>query len=235
MKRRNPATPRTAARLLRATREVERARRAVNRKAGAKRPARAKDKRAQFVRSVARKSGMPEEFVAEVVQPDLSLKRPARMPDDIWGPIARATGTEKRRRPKQRGRSAPQDWLEELAQAEEAREFRAKMRSATGRYREHIDNPPRAVREGLALFKRWSGREARAVSRVKVPEGLPRVLVNLGHLTDIGYSSDKWGGKRQRYIHATGRPRPILAASPDGRQLFILGGGVRVRAEGLVG
>lgn len=91
------------------------------------------------------------------------------------------------------------------------------------------------VRRGLELFRKWSGREAGAVETREVPRGTPSVLVQLGELMGVAYRSDKWGGRPRNYFHETERPRPILASSVDGRRLFILGGAVTVRPEGLVG
>ena len=87
----------------------------------------------------------------------------------------------------------------------------------------------------LKLYRRWSGRDPGGVRIAKVPAGTPAVLVELGELSDIGYRSDKWGGRHKFYIHRTKRPRPVLYSTPDGRQVVILGGNLNVRSEGLVG
>lgn len=93
----------------------------------------------------------------------------------------------------------------------------------------------RLVEKGLELFRDWSGREAGAVDVREVPDGTPAVLVQLGELVGVAYRSDKWGGRPRKYFHETERPWPLLCSSADGRRLFILGGAVTVRPEGLVG
>lgn len=230
---RNPANVRTARRLLRATRAVERARKAVNAPAASKPSKRSKRSKRlspiEKVRAIPGFEDFPEEGIEDFIAPDGSLRTPRGYPADMAGPILRALGAPQRQA-KRRGSTGEDP---------SGREFRAKMleatRSRADLRRMGVENPPADIRRALALFKRWSGREAAGVSRVTVPKGTPRALVKLGELTDIGYRSDKWGGKHHRYIHATNRPRPILCASADGRQLVILGGNVRVRAEGLVG
>ena len=93
-----------------------------------------------------------------------------------------------------------------------------------------------AVGRALKLSRAWHGAEAERISVRSVPDGSPSVLVELGELTDIGYRSGKWGHRPGRYYtHRTRRPRPSLCATPDGRQLVVVGGGIRVRSEGLVG
>jgi hypothetical protein len=90
--------------------------------------------------------------------------------------------------------------------------------------------------EGLArtLFRRWNGFPADLVWRRRRPRP-PTVLVQLGRLRGVIYSSDK--GRRDRvmtYIHFLDTP-PILASDPAGRQLFILGGNYRVTERGIEG
>jgi hypothetical protein len=66
-------------------------------------------------------------------------------------------------------------------------------------------------------------------------------MVRLGELEALVYRSDKWAGgpdnprgKQLLYEHTTQRPRPVLATDPDGRDFFIVGGKMRVTADGLV-
>jgi hypothetical protein len=66
-------------------------------------------------------------------------------------------------------------------------------------------------------------------------------MVRLGELHSVVYRSDKWAGgpdnprgKSLLYEHTTQRPRPVLATDPDGRDLFIVGGKMRVTADGLI-
>ena len=85
-----------------------------------------------------------------------------------------------------------------------------------------------------SLFRRWSGFPADLVRRSSCPRP-PPVLVQLGLLRGVIYSSDK--GERDRvktYIHFMEKA-PILASDPAGRQLFIVGGNYRVTERGIEG
>jgi hypothetical protein len=100
-------------------------------------------------------------------------------------------------------------------------------------------NPRRApaeVARAAGTFRKWHGFDAHQVTTIKGPKRrIPATLVKLGELPEITYTSDKWKGKKQTYVHRTSSPRPVLATDPSGRDLFIVGGRVRVTADGLVG
>ena len=90
-------------------------------------------------------------------------------------------------------------------------------------------------RTGAETFRMWSGRSPRKVRRTSTPEGSPGVLVELGELLEVAYRSDKWSpGKKKDYLHSFNRPRPVLATDAKGRDLYIVGGGFQIKAEGIV-
>lgn len=104
-----------------------------------------------------------------------------------------------------------------------------------GELREVHGRDAAKVKRGLELFRKWSGRDAGRVEVRSVPRGTPAVLVQLGELVGVAYRSDKWTRRARDYFHETRRPYPILASNVEGSRLFILGGAVKVRPEGLVG
>ena len=64
---------------------------------------------------------------------------------------------------------------------------------------------------------------------------IPKVLVHLGSLRGLIYSSDKQTPKQQRtYIHFMKTPAR-LACNPEGTQLYIIGGRYRVTPRGIEG
>jgi hypothetical protein len=77
-----------------------------------------------------------------------------------------------------------------------------------------------------------------AAPRVVVREcrrSVPGVLVKLGELKGLIYSSDKAQcGRPRTFIHFM-ESRPILASDPGGKQLYIVGGNYRVTARGIEG
>jgi len=79
-----------------------------------------------------------------------------------------------------------------------------------------------------------SFRDAKPKTSVKVSIPTPRVASLMGVMTGIDYETDH-AGKQTLYRHrfAAGS-RPYLAASPDGRQLLIIGGRFRWDHRGIV-
>ncbi len=63
----------------------------------------------------------------------------------------------------------------------------------------------------------------------------PAVLVELGELAGVIYRSARGGTPCPRtYVHFFDDP-PTLAADPDGRRLFIVGGRYRITRRGIEG
>jgi hypothetical protein len=61
------------------------------------------------------------------------------------------------------------------------------------------------------------------------------VLVKLGKLKGLIYTSDRGQcGRPRTFVHFMETP-PVLAANPEGTQLHILGGRYRVTRKGIVG
>ena len=98
------------------------------------------------------------------------------------------------------------------------------------------------LHRAAATFKLWHGFDARKITRMRTgTRRIPATVVKLGELEAITYRSDKWAGspdnpkgKRILYEHKTNRPRPVLATDPDGRHVFIIGGNMKVTADGLI-
>jgi hypothetical protein len=85
------------------------------------------------------------------------------------------------------------------------------------------------------LFRIHHRFPARAVIRLPCRRIIPKVLVQLGSLRGLIYSSDKGNrGCPKTYIHFMERP-PKLACDPNGTQLYILGGRYRVTPRGIEG
>lgn len=106
----------------------------------------------------------------------------------------------------------------------------------TSKKRRAKKNPARSVESrARSTFKKWHQFDPKGEISVKGSRSIPARLVKLGEIPELVYASDKWGGKKQTYLHKTGRPRPLLCTDPDGKRLFIIGGGVRVTKRGLVG
>ena len=87
----------------------------------------------------------------------------------------------------------------------------------------------------VKTFQMWHEFDPHRVTRIKGPDRMiPRTLVKLGDIRSIDYISDKYEGRPVTYTHKTDRPRPVLATDPDGRNLHIVGGKVKITADGLI-
>ena len=96
--------------------------------------------------------------------------------------------------------------------------------------------------EGGKLADKYQDRGgADKVRLVDSPAGTPAVLVTIGDLVGVVYESKKWDGKPKRFLHEFGKhgrkrtQKPVLAVTPDGKQLYVLGGDYFVDERGIVG
>jgi len=90
----------------------------------------------------------------------------------------------------------------------------------------------RMVRQAAKLFEKFSGEEPKFVDKVTVPRHT--VLMRIGLCDGVLYSARR-DGKKEKYIHEfTGKSRPVLASSHDGKQLYLLAGHYDFTADGIV-
>lgn len=83
----------------------------------------------------------------------------------------------------------------------------------------------------VELYRAFSGHEPRFVNEYAMK--VPKVGMQVGLVTGIMYKA-KRDGVTEEYLHEfTGRSRPILAVSPDGRQILILGGEYQFTDHGI--
>lgn len=89
------------------------------------------------------------------------------------------------------------------------------------------------VRRAANLYERFSGHEAEEAGRVKVPP-VPPVGVAIGVVDFIGYTTVR-DGVTEKYIHKF-KPadKPLFVVSPDGKQIYLVGGGYDFTERGIV-
>lgn len=91
----------------------------------------------------------------------------------------------------------------------------------------------RMLKEAASLYHNFSGHEAEVVGEMAKPT-IPDVLVAIGDCDGILYTTVR-DGKTERYIHEfQKRSRPLLASSPDGKMLVLLGGAYDFTERGIV-
>ena len=91
------------------------------------------------------------------------------------------------------------------------------------------------LQQGMALFRCFHRFPEAEIIRRPCHRVIPRVLVKLGQLRGLIYSSDRGEQGRDRtYIHFMKTP-PLLACDPAGKQLYLLGGNYQVTQRGIEG
>ena len=102
-----------------------------------------------------------------------------------------------------------------------------------GKHRGVVSNPSsRAMRKAVRLYTDFTGHDPKYIDEWTVD--VPDTALQVGHVTGILYKT-RMDGKTQEFMHEfTGKSRPILAASADGHQLFLLGGDYKFTERGIV-
>ena len=87
--------------------------------------------------------------------------------------------------------------------------------------------------QAARLYTDFTGHERVNVQKVRAPRR-SRVMLAIGYVDGIMYSTVR-DGRSEKYIHRFGRKsRPLLLSSPDGKQLYLLGGAYDFTERGIV-
>lgn len=90
----------------------------------------------------------------------------------------------------------------------------------------------RRVDNAVKLFQDFTGHDPQYVDTVKMPRN--DVALAIGHCDGILYTTVR-DGKIEKYIHRFKKgSRPVLAASHDGKQLYLLAGAYTFTERGIV-
>lgn len=90
-----------------------------------------------------------------------------------------------------------------------------------------------AVRKAAALFTDFTGHKDVSLSKVGIPQ-MPVAVLAIGQVDGIMYSTVR-DGIAEKYIHRfKSSARPLLTASPDGKQLYLIGGSYDFTERGIV-
>ena len=92
----------------------------------------------------------------------------------------------------------------------------------------------RSLHEARDRFRRFHCFPPNEMAYQPCSRLIPRVLVHVGRLKGLIYSSDKGDGRQRTYIHFMEKP-PRLVCNTRGDQLYIVGGRYRVTARGIEG
>ena len=92
----------------------------------------------------------------------------------------------------------------------------------------------RLLAQGRRLFRDFHRFPMEKVMVTPCKREIPEVLVRLGNLRGVIYSSDRGDGVAKTYIHFLEHP-PLLTCDPNGSQLYVVGGSYRVTRNGIEG
>jgi len=86
--------------------------------------------------------------------------------------------------------------------------------------------------DALRLFEDFTGHQGQPFAKAKIK--LPKTVLVVGRCDGVLYTTVR-DDKTEKYIHKfRAKSAPLLCASPDGSQLFLLGGVFRFTDRGIV-
>ena len=90
----------------------------------------------------------------------------------------------------------------------------------------------RQVEKAVSLFRRFRGDDPEFIDNWTLPSH--EVAMLIGKCDGVLYTTVR-DGRTEKYIHRfTGKSRPLLVSSWDGKQLYLLGGAYDFTEEGIV-
>lgn len=90
----------------------------------------------------------------------------------------------------------------------------------------------RAFERAAKLYADFTGHDAEPMQRVRVD--VPSVALCVGECDGVLYTTVR-DGQTEKYIHKfKAKSRPLLCVSPDGKVLFLIGGGFTFTERGIV-
>lgn len=91
----------------------------------------------------------------------------------------------------------------------------------------------KAIRDAAALYTDFTGHDDPRLTKVALPD-LPKAMLAIGEVDGIMYSTIR-DNVAEKYIHKfKSSARPLLCSSPDGKQLYLIGGSYDFTERGIV-
>ena len=153
----------------------------------------------------------------------------------MGGMKTKLTGKKKQNDPNSRINQALQAWDCDMPQLLNKKHVAKKTRNPVPpSSRAGIKTATRNdIEKAADLYQRFSGHDAEEIGRVSVP-AIPKVGVAIGEVDGILYSTVR-DGKHEKYIHKFHKAdKPLFVVSPDGKQLFLIGGCYTFTERGIV-
>lgn len=91
----------------------------------------------------------------------------------------------------------------------------------------------RGLTAAAKLFEQFTGHDAEVIGEIELPPNPPEIAI-IGECAAICYDTVR-DGRRESYIHEfSKRDRPVLAVTPNGRHLLLVGGRYVFTERGIV-
>lgn len=101
--------------------------------------------------------------------------------------------------------------------------------SKAGRHRVTRDE----LEQAGDLYRRFSGHDPESVGKINLPTP-PKAGIVIGTLDGLLYTTVR-DGVEEKYIHKfSQRSKPLFVVSPDGKQIFVIGGSYNFTERGIV-
>lgn len=89
------------------------------------------------------------------------------------------------------------------------------------------------LNRAVDLYENFTGHRGEHIATIRVPD-VPKVVAVVGEVEGIIYNTTR-DGNFERYIHEFKKSaRPVLAVTPDGKQLLLIGGDFEFTERGIV-
>ena len=88
------------------------------------------------------------------------------------------------------------------------------------------------IRDAEKLWSRWSGFKPDEAMTGTIPD---KKMLSVGKVDAICYESDKWSGKKAKYIHDFDVPPKAYADNKSNPSIFRITGNLKVKKEGITG
>lgn len=90
-----------------------------------------------------------------------------------------------------------------------------------------------ALRKAAKLYSDFTGHDDPRITKISAPER-SKIMLLIGDVDGILYTTVR-DGRTEKYIHRfKSKARPQLLSSPDGKQLYLLGGAYDFTERGIV-
>lgn len=89
------------------------------------------------------------------------------------------------------------------------------------------------AKQAAQLYENFTGHAGAPIARMKAPT-IPKALAVIGEVDGILYSTVR-DGQLEKYIHKFKKSaRPLFCISPDGKQIFFIGGEYKFTERGII-